>query len=222
MKTLIIVPAYNESATLPTLIPKIQAYGWDTLVINDCSTDNTEELLLNMDTAHLNLVNNVGLAGVTQMGFMYAAKHGYDAAMVVDGDGQHPPVYIKSLIDKIEEGYDYVIGSRYLTEKKPVTMRMIGSRLLCSAIYQKTHVKVTDPTSGMRAMGHDLLAEFAENMNFIAEPDALTYVIRHGYRFTEIPVQMEERKSGTSYFHNPLKSAGFMFRNLMSILFLQW
>ena len=223
MRVLIVVPAYNEEKNLPILIPKIIAEGWDYVVINDGSTDGTAELLERLEYNHLNLTVNAGLAAVTKMGFMYAHDHGYDAALVVDGDGQHPPVYIRKLVDKIEEGYDYVVGSRFLEEKKPVTMRMIGSRMICAAIRMKTGVRVTDPTSGMRALGSNVLKDFAENMNFIAEPDALTYVLHKKYRFAETQVNMEDRTEGLSYFSgNPLKSAKYMFTILVSILFLQW
>ena len=101
-------------------------------------------------------------------------------------------------------------------------MRMIGSRLLCGAIKLKTGITVNDPTSGMRALGKKTLQDFAENMNFIAEPDALTYVLKKGYRFSETQVTMEERTEGVSYFQNPLKSIRFMYSVLMSILFIQW
>ena len=114
-----------------------------------------------------------------------------------------------------------MVGSRFITAKKPMTMRMIGSRLICFAIWLKTGVKVSDPTSGMRALGKNLLEDFAENMNFIAEPDALTYVLKKGYNFKEVQVDMLEREEGESYFHNPLKSISFMYQTLMSILFLR-
>ena len=222
MRVLIIVPAYNEEKNLPVLIPKITAEGWDYIVINDGSTDNSAEMLAEKGFNHLDLTVNAGLAAVTKMGFMYAHVHGYDAALVVDGDGQHPPVYIRNLVKKIEEGYDYVVGSRFIDQKKPMTMRMVGSRLICGAIKLKTGITVTDPTSGMRALGRKTLEDFARNMNFIAEPDALTYVLRRGYKYAETQVNMQERMEGVSYFRSPLKSARYMFTILMSILFLQW
>ena len=221
MKVLIIVPAHNEQDNLPTLIPEIHSYGWESLVINDCSSDHTGEILDRMGWEHLDQPVNAGLASVTQIGFMYARDHDYDVAIVTDGDGQHPPKYIHKLLEGIEEGYDYVVGSRFVEHKKPLTFRMIGSRLLCGAIRLKTGRRVTDPTSGMRALGRKALADFAENMNFVAEPDALAYVIHHGYRVKEVQVNMKEREAGESYFHNPIKSAGFMYNVLLSILFIQ-
>lgn len=221
MKVLIVVPAFNEAKNLPILIPNIHRYGWEALVINDCSTDNTEEVLKDIGCQHLNLTNNVGLAGVTQIGFKYAHEHDYDAVIVTDGDGQHPPKFISKLVKEIDQGYDYVVGSRFVSEKKPTSLRMIGSRLICFAIFLKTGKKVTDPTSGMRALGKNLLDDFAENMNFIAEPDALTYVIKKGYNFKEVQVEMMERETGESYFRNPFKSVLYMYQTLMSIIFLR-
>lgn len=220
-RILIIVPAHNEAENLPVLLPEIQALGLETLVINDCSADETEEILRKRQEAYLSLPVNAGLAAVTQMGFRYALEHGYDAAIVIDGDGQHPPKYIHTLIEAVQRGNDYVVGSRYAGKKKPFTMRMIGSRLLSLAIRIKTGRKIADPTSGMRALGTRVLKEFAETMNFIAEPDALAYVLKRGYKVEEVPVQMKERVAGTSYFHNPAAAVRFMYDSLISILFLQ-
>ncbi|MCI5774406.1 MAG: glycosyltransferase family 2 protein [Erysipelotrichaceae bacterium] len=222
MRVCIIIPAYNEEKNLLKLIPQIQELGYDYLVVNDCSTDATAKLLDEHGFNHIDLINNVGLAGVTQIGFMYAKDHNYDVALVIDGDGQHPPKYIQKLVAKIAEGYDYVVGSRFVDEKKPFSMRMVGSRLICWAIYLKTGHNVSDPTSGMRALSKKLLNEFAQQMNFVAEPDALVHIIRKKYRYCEVQVNMEDRSEGVSYFHNPFKSIKFMINILVSILVVQW
>ena len=125
MKTLVIVPCFNEASNIVALIEDIKSYGYDYLVINDSSTDNTLTILKEHHYHYLDLVNNVGIAGVTQIGFKYAADHDYDCAVCIDGDGQHPPKYIHTLISAIGEGYDYVVGSRFIDEKKPWTMRML-------------------------------------------------------------------------------------------------
>ena len=164
----------------------------------------------------------MGLASVTQVGFKYASDHDYDAVVVVDGDGQHLPEYIASLLEKIEEGYDYVIGSRFVSEKKPFTLRMIGSRILCFFIRLKTGVKSTDPTSGMRALGKKVCRDFSQHMNYIAEPDALVSVLRKKRKVLEVQVKMEDRENGESYFMNPIKSVKYMFSVLFSIIFVQW
>lgn len=222
VKILVIIPAFNEESNIEKLVEKVKLLDYDYLVINDCSTDNTPRLLDENKLNHLDLDNNIGLAGVTQIGFKYAVNHGYGGAIVIDGDGQHPPVYIKSLLDKVSEGYDYVVGSRFVDKSKPYTMRMIGSRILSFMIKLKTGVRVSDPTSGMRAMGGEVLKDFANNMNFIAEPDALCHVLKRKYKYTEVQVDMEERVGGVSYFVNPFRSIRFMFNVIISILLFQW
>lgn len=222
MKTLIIIPAYNEQANIENLIKDIKSYNYDYLIINDCSSDDTARILDKNNYNHIDLSINVGLAGVTRIGFMYAYENNYDCAICIDGDGQHQPKYVHKLIKEIENGYDYVVGSRYVDENKPVTSRMIGSRLICWFIKLKTGVKVSDPTSGMRALGRKVLEDFSKGMNFYAEPDAMCYCIHHGYKVKEVQVEMKDRQGGESYFKNPLKSIMYMFEVLTSILFIQW
>lgn len=221
MKTLVIIPAYNEQESIVDLIQDVTSYGYDYLVINDCSTDNTEVLLEKNDIAHLSLPINLGIAGVTQVGFKYAKEHNYDCVINIDGDGQHLPKYMKSLIDEIEKGNDYCVGSRFVTEKKPISMRMLGSRIICALIKLKTGKSVTDPTSGMRALGKKIIDEFSESMNFYAEPDALCYILHKGYNVKEVQVEMKERETGVSYFHSPFKSIYYMIAVILSILFVQ-
>lgn len=221
MKTLVIIPAYNEQDSIVNLVKEVTKAGYDYLVINDCSTDNTKELLEKNDINHLSLPINLGIAGVTQVGFKYAYDNDYDCVINIDGDGQHPPKYMKLLIDEIENGSDYVVGSRFVDNKKPFSMRMIGSRIICALIRFKTGHKVTDPTSGMRALGKKIIKEFSESMNFYAEPDALCHILHKGYKVKEVQVEMKERETGVSYFHSPLKSIYYMIAIVLSILFVQ-
>lgn len=221
MKTLIVIPAFNEENNIKKLIEDINVFGYDYLILNDCSTDNTEEILRQNRYNHLSLPLNAGIAGVTWYGFKYAHENGYDCAICVDGDGQHKPEYVKTLIDEVEKGYDYVVGSRFITEKKPHSLRMLGSRILCFFIKAKTGKTVSDPTSGMRALGKRVLENFAEDMNFYAEPDALCYLLSKGYNVKEVQVKMNERESGQSYFMSPFKSIRYMFNVLVSIILIR-
>lgn len=221
MKTLVIIPCFNEQDNILKLIEDIDKYNYDYLVINDCSSDNTEELLIENNIKHLSLPINLGIAGVTQVGFKYAHDNNYDCVVNVDGDGQHLPEYIKPLIDEIENGCDYVVGSRFVSEKKPISMRMFGSRIICGLIKIKTGKSVSDPTSGMRALGRKIIEEFSKSMNFYAEPDALCHILHNGYKVKEIQVQMKDRQGGVSYFHNPLKSIYYMIAIMLSIIFIQ-
>ena len=221
VKTLVIIPAYNEQDNILPLVKDINNYGYDYLVINDCSTDNTKRVLIENNLNHLDLPINLGIAGVTRVGFMYAKDNDYDCAICVDGDGQHPPKFIHELIREIEDGNDYVVGSRFVTEKKPLTMRMLGSRIICFLIKLKTVRTVTDPTSGMRALGKNVINDFAESMNYYAEPDTMCHLINKKYKVKEIQVEMKEREAGESYFRNPFKSVYYMLSVALSIIFVQ-
>ena len=221
MKILVVIPAYNEQDSIVSLVKEVTKYKYDYLVINDCSTDNSEKLLIDNNINHLSLPINLGIAGVTQVGFKYAKDHNYDCVINVDGDGQHLPEYMHSLISEIENGYDYVVGSRFVDEKKPWSFRMIGSRILCALIKLKTGKTVSDPTSGMRALGKKVIDEFSKSMNYYAEPDALCHIIHSGYKAKEVQVTMKERQTGQSYFQNPLKSIYYMLAEILSILLIQ-
>ena len=215
------IPAYNESENIEALIQDVKQYGLDYLVINDCSKDDTKEILDRNEINHIDLPINLGIAGVTQVGFKYAKDYDYDCVVCIDGDGQHLPEYMAELIQEIEKGSDYVVGSRFVEEKKPFSLRMLGSRILCFLIRFKTGKSVTDPTSGMRALGKKVIQNFADSMNFYAEPDALCYLLHHGFQVKEVQVTMKDREAGVSYFSNPFKSIYFMLAVSLSIIFVQ-
>ena len=221
MRTLVIIPAFNEQESILSLVKEVTEYGYDYLVMNDCSTDNTKQILDENNLSYLDLPINLGLAGVTQAGFKYAEDYDYDCVICIDGDGQHLPAYMNTLIKEVENGCDYVVGSRFAEKKKPFSLRMLGSRFLCLLIKLKTGKTVKDPTSGMRALGKNVIAEFSKSMNFYAEPDALCHLIHKKYRIKEVQVEMKERETGVSYFNNPLKTVYFMLAVSLSIIFIQ-
>lgn len=96
----------------------------------------------------------------------------------------------------MDEGYDIVIGSRFVNQHKDMSVRMIGSRLISIAIRLTTGVKITDPTSGMRMFNRDMIKQFALNLNYGPEPDTVSYLLKQGARIAEVPVTIEERIGG--------------------------
>ena len=219
---LVIIPAYNESANIETVVGRLNSIcpNYDYVVVNDGSTDSTAEICRRCGFNLLDLPVNLGLAGGFQAGLRYAARYGYRYAIQIDDDGQHRPEYIRSMKEKMDEGYDIVIGSRFVGEKKPFTMRMIGSRMIGFAIRLTTGKKIQDPTSGMRMFSRRMIKMFAEGLNFGPEPDTVSYLIRKGAKVAEVPVKMDERMGGVSYL-TPLKSASYMIKMLVSILVIQ-
>ena len=151
----------------------------------------------------------------------YAWQNGYDAAIQIDGDGQHRPEYIEQLAKELEKGEaQIVIGSRFVTEKKPRSLRMLGSNVISGLIRLSTGFRLNDPTSGMRLFNRDVVKEFALNINYGPEPDTISYLIKRGVKVKEVQVKMDERIAGESYL-NLSKSMKYMILMSFSILFIQ-
>ncbi len=219
---MIICPAINEEANIERVVDRLTADfpQYDYVVVNDGSKDRTGEICREKGYHYLDLPVNLGLAGGFQTGIRYARVMGYSYVLQLDGDGQHRPEYIKDMKEKMDEGYDIVIGSRFVKEKKPFSMRMLGSRLIETAIWMTTGIRISDPTSGMRLFNRKMIGEFADGLNYTPEPDTISYLLKQGARVAEVPVQMDERVGGVSYL-TPVKAARYMILMLVSILFIQ-
>lgn len=222
MKVLVIIPAYNEEENIERVVTHLseQYPQYDYVIINDGSKDDTAKICRRNNYEIIDLPVNLGLSGAFQTGMKYAYRNGYDCAVQFDADGQHRPEYIEAMMQKIEEGYDMVIASRFVEEKKPWAARMIGSRLIAGAVRLTTGAKITDPTSGMRMFNRKLIKVLALNINFGPEPDTVSYLIRMGAKVTEIQAKMDERIAGESYL-NLVNSVKYMARMLISILLIQ-
>ena len=221
-KVLIVIPAYNEALSIEKVVADIKdnAPGVDYVIVNDGSKDNTEEIVTKNGFNCINCFLNLGLFGAVQTGFLYALENGYDIAIQFDGDGQHDARYINDLVKAIEDGSNIAIGSRFVTDKKPFTSRMLGSRLIAFAIFLVTGKKIKDPTSGFRAYDRDVIADYALDMNNPPEPDTLVYMLRKKKKIKEVQVQMREREFGESYL-NLSNTIRYMSRMLISIMLIQ-
>lgn len=223
MKTLLVIPAYNEEESLESTINSLIEVRPDVdfLVVNDGSKDGTVAVCRANGYPFLDLATNLGLAGAFQAGMKYAYRHDYDCAIQFDADGQHLPEYI-SLLENAIETNDIAIGSRFIAKKKPASMRMLGSNIISFAIRLTTGKKLTDPTSGMRAFNKRMIKYLALGLNYGPEPDTVSYLIkRAGAKVAEVPVEMADRALGESYL-NPWTSIVYMVRMTISILFIQF
>ena len=203
MKTIIIVPCYNEQETIAALYREItEKTQYDVIVVNDCSTDNSRAILQREEIPHLDLPLNLGIGGAVQTGYRYALNNGYDIAVQVDGDGQHDPGQAGAIVAPIEKGEaDLVIGSRYIdkTGFQSSVMRRFGIRFFKVLIYCLSGKRITDATSGFRAANRktmQLLNEYYAND--YPEPESNMLVIKNKLRVLEVPVTMRERQGGES------------------------
>ena len=204
MKNIIIIPAYNESGNIENTVKDIleNARGFDYLIVNDCSQDNTLDICRNKGFNYINLPINLGIGGAVQAGYRYAYYHGYDTAVQFDGDGQHDAAYLSKLLEVIEKDEaDMVIGSRFIENEgfQSSGLRRVGIRYFTRLIKLLTRETITDPTSGMRMVNRKLLKEFTESYpKDYPEPESAVTILKRGYRVKEIPVQMRSRAEGES------------------------
>ncbi len=223
MKTLLIIPAYNEEGSIAKVIDGLRDNfpQYDYLVVDDGSADSTAEICRRNGYNYVSHPVNLGLAGAFRTGMMYAEENGYDAAVQFDGDGQHNAEYIAAMIKLADEGNNIVIGSRFLTEKKPHSMRMLGNALIKLAIKLTTGKRITDPTSGMRLYDRKMITRLAQATDLGPEPDTVALLIRRGAKVSETQVTMNERFAGKSYL-TLTRSMKYMIHMFVSILILQW
>ncbi len=223
LKVLVIIPCYNEEANLDRVIARLKsAAPWaDYIVVNDCSTDGSAALCRARGYHYLDLPVNLGIGGGVQCGYQYAAAHGYDVTVQMDGDGQHDPAYLQAVVAPVAAGQlDMAIGSRFITKEGFQTsfMRRLGIRIISGAIHLLTGVRVHDTTSGFRACGKELTAFYAAHYaQDYPEPEAIVSAVLEGYRVGEVPVVMQERMGGVSSI-NLLRSAYYMIKVPLALL----
>lgn len=221
-EVLVIIPAYNEEANIGRVAEGLvrDHPELDFVVVNDGSADRTAEICRENGYCLLDLPVNLGLAGAFQAGMKYADRKGYRFAVQFDGDGQHRAEFIAPMREKMEEGYNIVIASRFVTEKKPHSLRMLGSRIIAAAIRLSSGASLKDPTSGMRMYDRRMIHLFANQINYPPEPDTVSWLVKNGAKVAEVQAYMDERTAGVSYL-TPLNAVRYMTRTLISILFIQ-
>ena len=216
-KLLVIIPAYNEEAAILNTIADLKQNcpQADYVVVNDCSRDRTREELRANGANYLDLPVNLGIGGNVQCGYLYAVRNGYDVAVQMDGDGQHDPAYLASVVGPVARGeVDMCVGSRFITKEgfQTSAMRRAGIRLLSGLIRLLCGVRVLDVTSGFRATGRRLTEFFAHHYaQDYPEPEAIISAVLNGFRVGEAPVVMAERMGGTSSI-SPLRSVYYMVK----------
>jgi glycosyltransferase involved in cell wall biosynthesis len=202
MKALVVIPAHNEAASLPTVVADLRRRhpDRDILVVDDGSTDETPAVLEQLPVEWLRLGSAVGVGGAMRAGFRYAAAEGFDTVVRVDGDGQHDHESIEALLEPFARGQvDVVRGSRYLTESsyRAVGFRRLAQRVIARLLSAVTGEPVTDPTSGFWAFGPRAVRLLAHHHpTSYPEPELLLLLHKNKLKTIEVAVQMRERIAG--------------------------
>jgi len=196
-RVLVVVPAYNEAASIRKVIADLRAHVPDAhvAVVDDGSTDDTGTVATEMGATVLELPFNLGIGGALQAGYLYAYENGYEVAVQFDGDGQHRADQIGALLGEMDRsGADLVIGSRLMGKgdyRFPL-LRRLGSWLIGAVTFLVTRRRLTDPTSGFRATGRRAIAFFANYYPhaYLESPEATLWVAKQGMRVAETAVEM--------------------------------
>jgi glycosyltransferase involved in cell wall biosynthesis len=203
-RVLVIIPAYNEAVSLPPLIGQLRASypGFDVLVVDDGSTDQTQAVVSRLPVRLISLSCNIGVAGAIQTGLLVALEDNYDVAIQADGDGQHPPEEISKLLAALEHsGSDMVVGSRFLGVGgyHSTAGRRFGIRFFSRILSALCHVRITDATSGFRAWNRRAIQVLAKTCpEDYPEVEAILLLHESDLRISEVPVRMLERAAGRS------------------------
>lgn len=203
IRCLAIVPVFNEGASVRKVVHRLRRAlpEFDVLVVDDGSTDDTVRQVPT-DVPVVSLPFNLGIGGAMQTGYRYAALHGYEIAVQVDGDGQHRPAEVRRLVEFLMDGTaDLVVGSRFLEPSKyrQSLVRKIGARGLQLLIRTLAGQPMTDCTSGFRAANRTVIRAFAHwYPEDYPEPEVILLLKRAGFRIAEIPVKMRHRRTGRS------------------------
>jgi glycosyltransferase involved in cell wall biosynthesis len=221
---LAVVPAYNESATIVDVLEALRRHApaFDTLVIDDGSSDDTNLRAFGAGARVVRLPFNVGIGGAVQTGFVYAREHGYDHLVQVDGDGQHDSAELERLVATMErEAVDVVCGSRFLTSDyrypAPISRRA-GIHIFAFLLSRIVGARVSDPTSGFRLYNRRAIELFARDYpHDYPEVEAVLILHRHRLRMREIPVKMYTRGGGASSISTG-KSVYYMVKVLLALL----
>jgi glycosyltransferase involved in cell wall biosynthesis len=221
-RSVAIVPAFQERASIARVVEDIKRLSSaDVVVIDDGSGDGTAAEAVRAGARVITLPFNLGIGSAVQTGYMVALEGGYDVAIQVDGDGQHPAEEIDRLIAALgESGADIVVGSRFMGggEYRAPFGRRLGIAVFARLVSLVTGVRMTDTTSGFRASGRRAIALFAAAYpHDYPEVEAVIIAHRAGLRLVEIPVEMRERQGGRSSI-TPLKSGYYMLKVIMAIV----
>lgn len=226
-KILFVIPAYNEAENIEKVLKEIKkdAPFADVLVINDCSKDNTKEIVEKNGVKCITNVFNMRYAMAVQTGIKYALQKDYDYVISIDADGQHIPSEAIKLYEEARKGnYDIVIGSRYLVDTGyPCPLfRRIGTKMFEILIRIFAHEKIADPLSGFQCINRDVIKRYAQIGNYPEFPDAnlVLEMLLLGYKIKEVPVKMRLREAGESMHGGIIKPIKYMIQMFYEVIII--
>lgn len=230
---LIIIPAHNEEHSIANVLDELEKTKVhdiaDILIMNDASSDGTEQIIGKYSISAVNVVFNLGYGSAIQLGYKYAVRKGYQYVIQMDADGQHDVCNIPKIYEALkkvdEDGYypDIILGSRFMEGSAPFKVSFAKNMafvLFRSLIYFATGRKIYDPTTGLQGLNRKTIEYYAGYDHFDDRyPDAnmILRMLMKEYRIKEIPAVMHQRESGKSMFSG-IKPMIYMLRMTGAII----
>jgi dolichol-phosphate mannosyltransferase len=224
MKTLVIIPTYNEVENLPPLLNEIFTYAPETdiLIVDDNSPDGTGELAdkISEGNASVHVLHRAGKLGLGTAyiaGFKYAIAHDYDAAFEMDADFSHDPCYLPDFLLAIEDA-DLVIGSRYIrgggTPSWSLVRRFISGGGNIFARFM-LGIPVHDCTAGYRCYRRRVLEtinlDTIQSQGYAFQIEMVYRTRQHGFKIVETPIVFKDRRVGKSKMSRKIVIEGFTY-----------
>ena len=198
----IIVPAYNEEASLTRVLKEIrqQSRSWHIVVVDDGSTDKTGDIARLCGVTVIRQQTRMGVGAAVRRGFVYAKAHTWDIAIQIDADGEHDPRFVALLLKDMQRGVNVVIGSRFLQGTQHQRLLRFAGRRLCMVIVKLLFgCDIYDPTSGFRAFDRRAIDFLSTHYPAdFPEPESLVMLLTHGFTVIEVPVVVRPRLGGKS------------------------
>lgn len=227
-KIAVIVPAFNEQDSITDVVNTLRDVAAkymlpiEVIVVNDCSTDATPHIIDKLPCTALHLPINLGIGGAVQTGFKYAFENGFDYAIQIDGDGQHPSEEIPKLLQLLQKNnWNVVIGSRFISNEgfQSTLFRRIGIAHFRYLNKLLVGIDIKDSTSGFRLLDRKALELVSQYYpDEYPEPEAIIMYAKNKLKIGEVPVVMRERQGGFSSIGGT-QSIYYMFKVTLAVIF---
>jgi glycosyltransferase involved in cell wall biosynthesis len=191
MKIAIIIPAYNEAKAIGPLVRAVRALKYDCIVIDDGSSDETDLIAAEAGAIVLKTGGKSGKGNALKLGFEYALKHGYEALIAMDGDGQHATADIPAFVACCQKtGADIVSGNRMENPQGMPLVRLATNRLMSWLISLFCHQHIPDTQCGFRLIKTKVLKVIRlESSDFEIETEVLIKASKKGFRIASVGIQ---------------------------------
>ena len=203
---LVLIPCYNEEKKIALVVQEVRGMGYETLVVDDGSTDKTSDILRSLDTHFLISSDNRGKGAALQLGFRWFLDRSYDVLVMMDADGQHEAAEIPKFIRTLHESKaDIVVGNRLENPGPMPFLRVCTNRFMSALLSSLAGQKIPDTQCGFRALRRRVLEKIRLSCTrFEIESEMLLEAAKEGFRIQSLPVRALYKKGDRESNIHPL------------------